>query len=106
VKTASISASVLETFATCYYAKGRSKPGEAKRFRAFGFDELVARDNLDILALKHEGLEGAENLQPPDVNRSRDRGEPGGGAGAVRGDSRRFESSDTGIRKQTQPEAV
>jgi type I restriction enzyme M protein len=68
LKTASISASVLENFATCYYAKDWSKPGEAERFRPFGFDELVARDNLDILRLKYESLEGGENLQPPTLS--------------------------------------
>jgi hypothetical protein len=106
LKTASISASVLEDFATCYYAKDRRKPGEAERFRGFGFDEIVARDNLDILWLEYESLEVADNLRPPRRYGSRDHGEPGGGAGAVRGDSRGFEGSDAGMGEQTRPEAV
>ena len=69
LKTAPISASVLEYFVTCYHAEDQSKPGEAEWFRAFGYDELVAKDkaNLDIFWLKDESLEGAENPQPPDV---------------------------------------
>jgi type I restriction enzyme M protein len=58
-----MSASVLEDYMTCYDAEDRSKPGEAERFTAFGYDELVARDkaNLDIFWLRDETLEGAEN---------------------------------------------
>lgn len=42
---------------------------ETERFRAFGHEELISRDkvNLDIFWLKDESLEGAEDLQPPDV---------------------------------------
>jgi type I restriction enzyme M protein len=69
LKTAPISASVLEDFVTCYHAEDRSKPGAAEGFRAFGYDELVARDKADlgIFWLEDESLEGAENPQPPDV---------------------------------------
>jgi type I restriction enzyme M protein len=75
VKTAPISASVVEDFVTCYHAEDRSKPGEAERFRAFGYDELVARDkaNLEIFWLKDKSLEGADNLQPPTLSRPRSR---------------------------------
>ena len=44
------------------------KRTEAERFRRFTYDELQARDkvNLDIFWLKDESLEDTENLPPPE----------------------------------------
>ncbi|MEV0003895.1 hypothetical protein AB0H28_16610 [Micromonospora sp. NPDC050980] len=40
-----------------------------ERFRAFSYDELIARDkvNLDITWLKDASLEDADSLLPPEV---------------------------------------
>jgi len=49
-------------------ARGEGAHSEG-RWRAFTYDELVARDktNLDIFWLKDESLEDTENLPPPHV---------------------------------------
>lgn len=55
---------------TCY-APGRSRLTrvESERFRAFTYDELVARDkaNLDITWLKDDSLTDLDSLPSPDV---------------------------------------
>jgi hypothetical protein len=47
----------------------RSERTETERFRAFTYDEVVARDkaNLDIVWLKDDSLEDSENLPAPEV---------------------------------------
>jgi type I restriction enzyme M protein len=42
---------------------------ETDRFKPFSYDELIARDkvNLDITWLKDTNLEDADDLLPPDV---------------------------------------
>jgi type I restriction enzyme M protein len=42
---------------------------ESERFKAFTYDELIARDkvNLDIIWLKDPSLDDADSLLPPDV---------------------------------------
>jgi type I restriction enzyme M protein len=46
-----------------------SGAGMTGRWRAFSYDELIARDktNLDIFWLKDESLEDTENLPAPEV---------------------------------------
>lgn len=59
----------LEDFISCYSAGDRPNREKSERFRAFDYEELVARDkaNLDIFWLRDEGTEDSERLQPPDV---------------------------------------
>jgi type I restriction enzyme M protein len=53
------------------YRPGQPREGrvETERFRPFGYDELIARDkvNLDITWLKDPSLEDSDSLLPPDV---------------------------------------
>lgn len=78
----------LEDFVRCYNPEDRLERTETERFRAFSYDELVAREkaSLDIFWLRDESLEDTENLPPPEVIAHGDRGGPRGGADAVRGD--------------------
>ncbi|MFI0795633.1 N-6 DNA methylase [Micromonospora rubida] len=60
----------LQDFVDCYLpGKDRSERVETERFRAFSYDELIARDkvNLDITWLKDASLEDADALLPPEV---------------------------------------
>jgi type I restriction enzyme M protein len=60
----------LQDFVDCYQpGKDRSDRVETERFRAFTYDELVARDkaNLDITWLKDPELDDGEDLPPPEV---------------------------------------
>ncbi len=60
----------LQDFVDSYLpGKARSERVESKRFRSFGYDELVARDkaNLDIIWLRDESLEDLDNLPAPEV---------------------------------------
>ncbi|MEV0806735.1 class I SAM-dependent DNA methyltransferase [Micromonospora sp. NPDC050200] len=60
----------LQDFVDCYLpGKDRAERVETERFRAFGYDELIARDkvNLDITWLKDASLEDADALLPPEV---------------------------------------
>ncbi|HEX2417028.1 MAG TPA: SAM-dependent DNA methyltransferase, partial [Micromonosporaceae bacterium] len=57
-------------FVSCFApGKPRSDRVETERFKALGYDELVARDkvNLDITWLRDDSLEDMENLPPPEV---------------------------------------
>jgi type I restriction enzyme M protein len=49
--------------------KPRSERVESERFKAFTYDELVARDktNLDITWLRDKSLDDFDNLPKPDV---------------------------------------
>ena len=60
----------LQDFVDCYLpGKARSERAESERFRSFTYDELVARDkvNLDITWLRDESLEDLDNLPAPEV---------------------------------------
>jgi type I restriction enzyme M protein len=60
----------LENFVECYLpGKPRSERVEAGRFKAFTYDELIARDkaNLDITWLRDESLEDLDTLLAPEV---------------------------------------
>jgi len=60
----------LDEFVTAFAADGpRADRVESERFRAFGYDELVARDkaNLDITWLRDESLESLDDLPAPEV---------------------------------------
>ncbi|MEU8069944.1 class I SAM-dependent DNA methyltransferase [Micromonospora sp. NPDC049151] len=60
----------LQDFVDCYLpGKDRAERVETERFRAFSYDELIARDkvNLDITWLKDASLEDADSLLPPEV---------------------------------------
>jgi type I restriction enzyme M protein len=60
----------LQDFVDCYLPeKARSERVETERFKAFGYDELVARDkaNLDLIWLKDDSLEDLDNLPAPEV---------------------------------------
>ncbi len=60
----------LQDFVDCYLpGKDRSERVESERFKAFSYDELIARDkvNLDITWLRDASLEDADALLPPEV---------------------------------------
>ena len=60
----------LDEFVDCYApGRPRSERVESERFRAFSYDELVARDkaNLDITWLRDESLEDMDNLPAPEI---------------------------------------
>lgn len=59
----------LQEFVDAYKPKNKDKREESERFKAFTYDELMARDkaNLDIIWLKDDSLEDAENLPAPEV---------------------------------------
>ena len=66
----------LDEFVACYRPGGRhhrtptwSEKSPDGRWRAFGYEELVKRDkvNLDIVWLKDRSLEDSDDLPEPDV---------------------------------------
>jgi len=60
----------LRDFVDCYLpGKARSERVESERFKAFTYDELIARDklNLDITWLRDESLEDLDNLPAPEI---------------------------------------
>ncbi len=60
----------LQDFVDCYApGKPRSERVETEQFKAFEYDELVARDkaNLDITWLRDESLEDMDNLPAPEI---------------------------------------
>ncbi|RAX54637.1 DNA methyltransferase [Helicobacter sp. 16-1353] len=59
----------LSDFEKCYEMRKSGEGAENERFRKFGIDEILKRDktNLDILWLKDESLEDAENLPTPEI---------------------------------------
>ncbi len=64
LKTKRLSESDFDEFVRCY--KDRK---ETERFRKFDYEELAARDklNLDLFWLKDDSLEDIENLPEPDI---------------------------------------
>lgn len=76
LKTNPLQRKDLDEFVECYKAANRydrkatwSEEHTAGRWRAYSYDELVARDkaSLDIFWLKDESLEDSENLPEPRV---------------------------------------
>jgi type I restriction enzyme M protein len=69
LKTNPLKRADLDDFVACYKAQNRNKREETERFKRFAYDELVKRDkaSLDILWLKDDSLEDADNLPDPDV---------------------------------------
>ncbi len=60
----------LDDFVDCYApGRPRSRRKETERFKAFSYDELVARDkaNLDLIWLRDASLEDSDNLPAPEV---------------------------------------
>jgi type I restriction enzyme M protein len=60
----------LDNFVRCYApGRARSERRETERFRSFPYDELLARDkvNLDLSWLRDESLEDLDNLPTPEV---------------------------------------
>ncbi len=60
----------LDDFVDSYLAgKSRSERVETERFRPFTYDEIIARDkvNLDLIWLKDDTLEDIDNLPAPEV---------------------------------------
>jgi type I restriction enzyme M protein len=60
----------LDDFVECYApGRPRSERRESERFRPFTYDELLARDkvNLDITWLRDDSLEDTDNLPEPHV---------------------------------------
>ena len=69
LKQKTLSTSDLEDFVSCYNPENRRERSESERFKRFTYEELMRRDkaSLDIFWLKDKSLEGAEDLQPPEV---------------------------------------
>lgn len=57
----------LDDFVACFSAEDRTQRTETERFKAFDYDELLARDkvNLDI-TWRREADEGSDTLAPPE----------------------------------------
>ena len=64
LKTKKLVRSDLDDFVACYHDRK-----ETERFRRFSYEQLVARDklNLDIFWLKDDSLEDIDNLPAPNV---------------------------------------
>ncbi|WP_298190559.1 class I SAM-dependent DNA methyltransferase [Novosphingobium sp.] len=64
LKTKRLTASDLDDFVTCYHDRK-----ETDRFHRFTYEELIARDklNLDIFWLKDDSLEDIDSLPEPDI---------------------------------------
>ena len=69
LKTRALVRSDLDDFIACYNPEDRHERIETDRFKAFTYDELMARDkaSLDIFWLRDESLENTDNLPSPDV---------------------------------------
>ena len=60
----------LDDFVASYLpGKPRDERVESERWKSFTYDELIARDkvNLDITWLRDESLEDADNLSSPEI---------------------------------------
>lgn len=60
----------LDEFVDCYSSdRSRSERVESERFHSFSYDELIARDkvNLDITWLRDESFENLDNLPAPEL---------------------------------------
>ena len=68
-KTMSMKRENLDEFVECYQPGNRGERKESERFKSFTYEELVARDklNLDLIWLKDDSLEDAASLPAPEV---------------------------------------
>lgn len=60
----------LDEFVNCFGpGKPRSKRQESERFKSFDYEDLVARDkvNLDLIWLRDDSLEDSDNLPAPEI---------------------------------------
>jgi type I restriction enzyme M protein len=59
----------LDEFVDAYKPGNRGKRKESERFKAFTYEEILARDkaNLDIIWLKDDSLEDAADLPAPEI---------------------------------------
>jgi type I restriction enzyme M protein len=59
----------LDEFVDSYLANSRGERVESERWKAYPYEELIARDkvNLDLTWLRDESLEDADNLPAPDI---------------------------------------
>jgi len=76
LKTSTLKREDLDEFVACYRPEDRTKrkanwseKNPDGRWRAYSYDELVARDkcSLDVFWLRDESLEASDNLPAPDV---------------------------------------
>jgi type I restriction enzyme M protein len=69
LKTRQLVRADLQDFVQCFNPADRQERTETECFRAFGYDELVARDkaSLDIFWLQDKSLEDSANLPAPEV---------------------------------------
>lgn len=69
LKTNPLKRSDLDDFVQCYQSGNLAARQETERFRRFRYDELIARDklNLDIFWLKDDSLEDIDSLPAPEV---------------------------------------
>jgi type I restriction enzyme M protein len=76
LKTNPLARGNLDDFVECFHADNRfertptwSTENDSGRWRSFTYEELLARDkvNLDIFWLRDESLEDSANLPDPDV---------------------------------------
>jgi type I restriction enzyme M protein len=69
LKTRALARADLDDFVACYKPANRHERTETEQFRAFSYDELVARDkaSLDIFWLRDESLEDTGNLPAPEL---------------------------------------
>jgi len=69
MKTNQLRREHLDDFVAAYRPGARHERVESERFRRFSYEELVARDkvNLDITWLKDDSLEDPDNLPAPEV---------------------------------------
>ena len=67
LKTRQLTRADLDDFVACYKVGHREERAESDHFRAFTYDELIARDkaSLDIFWLRDDSLEDTANLPPP-----------------------------------------
>lgn len=58
-----------DEFVECYKPGNRGERAESERFQSFTYEELIARDkvNLDLIWLKDDSLEDAANLPAPEI---------------------------------------
>ncbi len=69
LKQSPLTRSHLDDFVACYNPENRSERKESERFRVYTYEDLMARDkvNLDLIWLKDDSLEDAANLPAPEV---------------------------------------
>jgi hypothetical protein len=69
LKTRALVRADLDDFVACYNPADRHERTETEQFRAFSYEELVARDkaSLDIFWLRDESLEDTGNQPAPEL---------------------------------------